>query len=101
MLALALQLHRKMIQRFCLTERLAARERHTLDERIAAHILQQRVQLNILTALKVVRLRVVTARTAVRTALHKQRIAEAGAVHNGLPDCTCNANFTFHQAVCS
>ena len=101
MLALALQLHRKMIQRFCLTERLTARERHTLDERIAAHILQQRVQLNILTALKVVRLRVVAARTAVWTALHKQRIAEAGAVHNGLPDCTCNANFTFHQAVCS
>ena len=92
----ALQLDRQTVQRLRLAERLAARKGHALYERIFAHILQQRVERDVLSAVKVVRLRIVAAGTAVRTALHEQRIAEAGAVYNRLPDRSRDANGAFH-----
>ena len=85
----------------CLLHRLPAGDRQTVEQRVCSIASQQRRCCFLAAACRVVRLRIVAAGTAVRTALHKQRIAEAGAVHNGLPDCTCNADFTFHQAVCS
>ena len=84
-----------------LQKRLAAAEGDAVKQRVLSDLIENFVDSDFITTARVVRMRVVTTGTTMRTALRENCESHAGAVRDRLRHEACNANhwsFVWHGA---